>query len=222
VPANTTIDLEMRVAISFISADLAKANFDAADITLGKRRFEALADRARSSWCTALDGLSVSAIDSSDAELETLLYSANYRAQLTPTDYTEAGGVYLGLDKAVHSASRERAAMYPSSTASKASPKVDRFYSDLSLWDTFRTLHPWVLLTDEPMATGILRSMSEMTAQQNGFPRWVLANVDISCMVGLHGSALALEAGLVGLGKEFDLVGMQKILVNQSTTVSMK
>jgi putative alpha-1,2-mannosidase len=95
--------------------------------------------------------------------------------------------------------------------------KVLHFYSDLSFWDTFRGAHPWQLLTDESLAVGVLRSVSEMTVQQNAFPRWVLASEDISCMVGLHGGALAVEAALAGLGAEFDLRGIQQMLQQQAT-----
>lgn len=47
---------------------------------------------------------------------------------------------------------------------------------------------------------GMLRSFAEMTAQQQAFPRWVMANHEASCMVGNHGAATVLEAVKSGLG----------------------
>jgi hypothetical protein len=45
-------------------------------------------------------------------------------------------------------------------------------FSDLSLWDTFRTMNPWLLLTQKPVAMGLLRSLGAMTKQQDAFPHW--------------------------------------------------
>lgn len=56
--------------------------------------------------------------------------------------------------------------------------------------------------------TGIARSMGEITAQQNAFPRWMLGWREGSCMLGLHGSAFILEAAKAGLSTEFDIAGM--------------
>lgn len=208
-----SVTIELRVALSFISAEQAKTNFNAVD---KEANVEALAEETYQVWCDSLSFLSVVELDG-DEELVPILMSANYRARMTPTDYTEEGGVYLGLDKKIHAAASERAAMYPDSNAK--SDKVMNFYSDFSFWDTFRTLHPWLLLTDESLAVGILRSISEMTAQQGGFPKWVLANVDISCMVGLHGATAALEGALCGFDKEFDVISIQQMLLKQATEV---
>lgn len=212
-PVSSDVVVELRVALSFISGEQAKKNFGAVDTSAS---FESLVKTTRQTWCDALSHLAITPLDG-DLDIVPMLMSANYRVLMTPTDYTEEGGVYLGLDKAVHAVEEERNAMYPESTVSN--PKSMQFYSDLSFWDTFRTLHPWILLTDESWAVGILRSVSEMTLQQNAFPKWVLANVDINCMIGLHGGATALEGALVGLDKEFDVYGIQQMLLHQATEV---
>ena len=53
---------------------------------------------------------------------------------------------------------------------------MDLFFSDLSLWDTFRTQHPWLLLRNEQIALALAKSMEDMTIQQNAFPRWPLGS----------------------------------------------
>ena len=206
--------VELRVALSFISGAQAKRNFNVMDASQPADEF---LDSTRKAWCNTLDFFTVEPFDGDDDFFE-MLMSANYRAMLTPTDYTEEGDVYLGLDKKTHYIVEERSELYPNSTST--SHKVMRFYSDLSFWDTFRTLHPWLLLVDENLAVGILRSVSEMTRQQNGFPKWVLASRDTGSMVGLHGSAIALEGALSGFDKEFDVLGIQQMLLNQATLVS--
>jgi putative alpha-1,2-mannosidase len=174
--------IDLRVGLSYISTDMAKNNY-LNDFPESKDDFQERVAETEKAWCDALDFMSVSSVDG-DSDSEAMLYSASYRARMTPTIYTEAGGLYLGLDKTVHNATEERGTTYG---IGQGSGKVLEFYSDLSFWDTFRGAHPWQLLTDESLAVGVLRSVSEMTVQQNAFPRWVLANQDISCMVGLHG-----------------------------------
>ena len=183
VDSQDTSRIELRVGMSLISTDMAEKNFLVDFPDVSSDDFQSRLETTANKWCSTLDYMKVTPIDG-DLDIERMLYSANYRAHMTPTIYTEAGGVYLGLDKLVHNATQERMEIYGSDIGST---KVMEFYSDLSLWDTFRGAHPWLLLTDESLAVGVLRSMSEMTQQQNAFPKWVLANNDISCMVGLHG-----------------------------------
>ena len=123
--------------------------------------------------------------DDPDPAAATIIHSASYRAKLSPTIYTEAGGLYLGMDQVVHNATEERLHRYegrgtPRSEASTAGDGVDDLtersllvFSDLSMWDTFRSLHPWLFLVDEPLTVGVARSIVEMTEQQKAFPRWV-------------------------------------------------
>lgn len=204
--------IELHVGLSFISTAQAQINLEAVDkqgLSISQQ-----VDKTRGAWCDTLGFMAISPLET-DAEIVSMLHSANYRAHLTPSMYTEVGGVYPGLDNEVHNAVEERAAKYPTSTMNSVKATTN-FYSDLSLWDTFRTLHPWLLLTDENLAVGIMRSVVEMTAQENGYPKWVLGNREVGCMVGLHGGSLALEAGLVGLSDEFDIKSLQQMLLNQA------
>lgn len=214
-----SLSVTIRVGISFISTDLAKQNLENSLADTKLKTFSALQDRTKNYWCDALSTLAVTEVEG-DSEAAILLHSANYRAQLTPTIYTESGGIYLGLDKKVHNASEERLALYGmhqgADKAGKPSNQFD-FFSDFSLWDTFRTVHPWHLLVNEDISVGFARSLGEMTVQQSAFPRWVLANQEASCMLGEHGVSFIVEAVDAGLGKEFDLANIQKYFLIQST-----
>eukprot|EP01034_Spumella_vulgaris_P030503 gene30503-37731_t len=134
---------------------------------------------------------------------------------MVPSVYTESGGLYLGVDQEVHNVTAERIAKYGDSIAT--SPQSYHFFSDLSLWDTFRTLHPWLLLLNEDLAVGIVRSLAEITIQQEAFPRWMLGNFESSCMFANHGAAVVLEAILAGFGDQFDVKTVQQALLRQST-----
>ena len=205
---DTTI--ELHVGLSFVSADLAKQNL--ADVQ--QPNYEIQVSKTNKAWCDQLDYLSVVPL-STDNDIEIMLHSANYRINLSPTIYTESGGVYMGLDNKVHNIREERDALYPNSKLT--SDEAYAFYSDLSFWDTFRTFHSYLLLVDEPISVGVLRSVVEMTNQQQAYPKWVLANVDIGCMVGMHGASLATEAAYSGFAGDFDVLALQKMLLNQAT-----
>ena len=152
--------VELRVALSFISADQARLNFK----DLKHASFELSRLQTTEAWCSVLNKMEISPLDG-DEDIEHILHSANYRIALTPAIYTEAGGVYLGIDKEIHSVNERNYSNSPSANANE-------YYSDYSFWDTFRSLHPYILLVDEAKAVGILRSVGEMTVQNQGYPKW--------------------------------------------------
>ena len=165
----------------------------------------------------------------------TFICMVYFRTLLSPTLYTEHDGSYRGLDGAMHAGRSGRAQAVPGAGA-ETGPDARRrayrhgYFSDLSLWDTFRTTLPWQLLTRRDLAGGVLASLSAMTAHGGVgtnatvgvFPRWPLGAVETGCMVGLHGGAFVLEALLkTDLARDPDLgvdvVGMQRALLRQAT-----
>jgi predicted alpha-1,2-mannosidase len=203
------LKVEIRTAISFISEDMATQNLRAAfvDTTDAKK----IGARTKQTWCELLHEVQVTALPDMYAnsnDLNVLLNSAHYRSMMSPTTYTETGGLYVGMDKVVHNVTAERLAKYGEAGLS---------YSDFSLWDTVRTQHPWQLLRNERYALDFARSMIEMTAQQNAFPRWPLASHESGCMIGESGMAVIVEAILAGLGDKMDVASIQPTLVAQAT-----
>lgn len=209
-----SFSVQLRVGLSFISAEMADRNL--ADALSETDNVDKLRARTKSLWSDYLDRLQLQALDG-DQEITPMLHSALYRTLLSPTDYTEADGLYRGADKQVHNATLERSAAYGNDLFHRSGDLPARFFSDLSFWDTFRTLHPWQLLFSEPLAVGVARSVGEITVQQGAFPRWILGSQETGCMMGLSGSAFTLEAALAGLQSQFDLPAIQRQLLAQST-----
>mgnify|MGYP001329911779 CR=1 FL=1 len=73
-------------------------------------------------------------------------YTALYHVLLMPTLATDVDGRYRGLDKEVHEADGWR------------------YYTDFSLWDTYRTLHPLLTLVYPEVQLDFLRSLTAMAA----------------------------------------------------------
>ena len=72
--------------------------------------------------------------------IRTIFHTAQYRTMLMPRVYADLDGRYRGLDGEVHSADFA-------------------YLSDLSLWDTYRTLHPWWVLAHPERAVDLARSL---------------------------------------------------------------
>jgi putative alpha-1,2-mannosidase len=176
---------ELRVAISFISLDQAMVNFKDA---FQDSDVSDLMTRTEDAWCQELSRIT---FNISDASEERMIYTALYRTLLTPTQYTEVGGAYMGMDHIVHRISGDV----------DVDAAENQWYSDLSLWDTFRSQMPWLLLTRPDVSIGVLRSMVEMTKQRSAIPKWPLASSEGNCMIGKHGLASFAEAILSGYGK---------------------
>lgn len=209
----SSLSVDLRVGISFISIDQAKLNLQAA---LGSSAdFSSLAARTKEQWCESMNFISITGLDSAtDPDFTTIFYSAIYRSFMSPTDYTEVNGLYLGVDRQVHNVTADRLAYGDDATTRYAS----HWFSDLSFWDTFRTQHPWLFLVNEDLSVGLARSIADITVQQNAFPRWVLGAHEASCMLGEHGAAFIVEMLAAGLGKTFDIQSIKDIFLPQSVT----
>lgn len=89
-------------------------------------------------------------------------YSAFYHTLLAPTAYTEQGGWYIGFDQQLHNVNE---------TAN--GPK--HFYSDMSIWDTFRTEYPWLVLMRPQEMLDMIKSMLLVYQVAGYLPKWPLA-----------------------------------------------
>ena len=83
------------------------------------------------------------------------MYTSFYRTLMSPTVYSEADGSYLGMDEQVHFVA-----------------PGEKYYSDMSLWDTFRTQNPWLVLTRPDVARDVAHSLVLMIEQGVNLPRW--------------------------------------------------
>ena len=114
-------------------------------------------------------------------------YSSLYHTLAAPTTYSDADGAYIGLDRAPHAVSWRGGA--------------GTFFSDLSLWDVYRTQMPLLALLAPVQASDVFESMLAMFAQTNfsHVPHWVWANCETGCMPGSHGLAVLADFLLKGV-----------------------
>jgi len=182
----TDRDVEVAVGISFLDVARARMNLDAetrADDG-GTIDFDGMRATAEAAWESELSRVELEGRYERDF---TIFYSALYRVLLMPTLATEADGSYRGLDGAEHVADGFT------------------YYTDLSLWDTYRTFHPLVALLWPDRATDFVRSLMAMAEQHGTYPRWPLGTGETGGMLGDPAVIAIADAWARGV-RSFDLM----------------
>jgi predicted alpha-1,2-mannosidase len=172
--------VEVRLALSYVSIQNARENLkaEAAD-----RTFEDVYAAAREAWESRLARIR---IQGGTDRQQRIFYTALYRPFQMPTVFTDVNGEFRGFDKSVH--------------------KADGFlyYTDFSLWDTFRAIHPLYNLIARDDHRDMMLSLLEMAKQGGAFPRWPSGCGYTNCMFGTPADVAVSEAYLKGI-RGFDI-----------------
>ncbi len=182
VPVDTTADGSVTVAIglSFTDVAHARANLvaEAADLDFDRVHRESSAH-----WESLLSRVRAEA---RGEPALTKLYTAVYHTLLMPTLASDADGTYRGVDKMVRHA------------------EGFRYYTDLSLWDTFRTEHPWLTMVYPEYQRDFVRSIMAMGDVLGFYPRWPLGTGETGGMLGDCGALMVADTWLRGL-RDYDV-----------------
>lgn len=172
--------VEIQVGLSFVSIEGAQKNLSS------ERKgwdFEATQKATSDAW-EAL--LSVVKVGGGTTEQRRIFYTALYHVLQMPTILMDVDGLYRGLDGKVHQA------------------KDFVYYSDFSLWDTYRTLHPLLVLLYPKIQRDMVRSLVAMAREGGELPRWPLATGYTSTMVGASADIVIADSYLKGI-QDFDV-----------------
>ena len=182
LPVDTTADGSVTVAIGLSLTDVAhaRANLaaEAADLDFDRVRRESSAH-----WESLLSRVRVEA---RGEPALTTLYTAVYHTLLMPTLASDVDGSYRGVDKVVRRA------------------EGFRYFTDLSLWDTFRTEHPWLTLVYPEYQRDFVRSIMAMGDVLGFYPRWPLGTGETGGMLGDCGALMVADTWLRGL-RDYDV-----------------
>ncbi|MEJ7603392.1 MAG: GH92 family glycosyl hydrolase [Kofleriaceae bacterium] len=168
-------EVELALGISLVSIDGARRNLDA---EVGNADFETVAGRARDAWAARLQAVLVTG--GSEAERRTF-YTSLYHAFLMPTVIDDADGAYV---------------------LAGGTPRVATGYhqmSDLSLWDTYRTVHPLYAWLAPTSARDAARSLVAFGDGLGSFPRWPLAIGETGTMLDASAAIVIADAVLRGV-----------------------
>jgi len=157
--------VESRTALSYVDANGATGNLAAE----GSKSFDAIRQAAHDAWNNRLHAIDV---EGGFADQRATFYTNLYHALLMPTTFDDADGRYLGFDGVVRQV-----------------PVRTHHYTDLSLWDTYRTQTPLLTLAAPDVAHDMGISLLDDTDQNGGvIPKWVRGNRDYSIMGGDSGT----------------------------------
>ncbi|MFM7204810.1 MAG: GH92 family glycosyl hydrolase [Myxococcota bacterium] len=167
--------VEVQVGISYVSIEQAALN---RMVEAEGRSFETLRAEAENAWREAFAGVQVRG--GTNAQ-QTIFYTALYHSMMMPTLYTDVNGLYRGMDFEVHTAQNFT------------------YYTDFSLWDTFRTLHPLLMLIAPETQGEMNTSLLKMYEQLGYIDRWPQGNGPTGCMVGDSAAMVLSESYLKGI-----------------------
>lgn len=175
-----TTEVNVAVAMSYLDVARARASLDAeaADLDFDRVRAE-----TEAIWETHLSRVEIDARTDRDFRL---FYTALYHASLMPSLATEAEGAYRGIDGEEHVADGFT------------------YYTDLSLWDTYRTLHPWVHVAYPDRGLDFVRSLMAMATDGGAYPRWPMGTGETGGMLGDPAAIVIADAWSRGV-RDFDV-----------------
>lgn len=174
--------IELAVGVSLVSLDGARANL-AAEVPVVD--LEAVTIRTRAAWAALLDRVRITG---GTAAQQRMFYTNLYHAFLMPTVIGDADGTYQ--------------------LAGMAAPAVAsgwRQVSDLSLWDTYRTVAPLYAWLAPASARDQARSLVAFGEEVGFVPRWPIATGEAGTMLGASGEIVIADAhlrGITGIGVE--------------------
>ena len=172
--------VELKLAISYVSVKNARANLDA---EAGSDGFDQLLAKAKQQWETDLSRIR---IDGGTVEQQTIFYTALYHSLGMPTVFNDVNGEYLGFDGAIHQAAGFT------------------YYTDMSLWDTFRTTHPLFTMILPGRQRDMVVSLVEMAKQGGYLPRWPSGSGYTNSMFGTPADIMITDTYLKGI-RDFDV-----------------
>ena len=172
--------IELRLGISYVSIENARENLEA---EVGNAGFGEIVEKAKQAW---EEKLSLISIEGAADYQRKIFYSALYRSFQMPTVFNDINGDYTGFDKKVHKT------------------EGFRYFTDMSLWDTFRTIHPLFCLVAPVAQRDMMVSLVKMSDQGGSLPRWPSGTGYTGSMLGASADIVIAESYLKGI-RDFDV-----------------
>jgi predicted alpha-1,2-mannosidase len=183
----TTGPIELQFGISLVSIDEASKNLAA---ELPAWDFAGTAKTTAAAWDALTSRVLVTG---GTAAQRDQMSAALYHAFLMPTVMSDVDGSYKGMDGQLHTATDFR------------------YVTDMSLWDTYRTLHPLYALIAPVEALDSVKSLHEKAKQGGFFPKWPIATGEAGTMIGASSEIVVADAWRKGI-KGFDAEGAYQVL----------
>lgn len=178
---NENEELIIKVGISYVSVENAKLNLET---EIPDWDFDRVKEEAHRKWEKQLSRIIVE-----DSNNENLIkfYTAIYHTLIHPNIISDVNGEYplMGRSGIGKYSDRNR-------------------YSVFSLWDTYRTLHPFYNIVYPEVQSDIIKTMIDMYSESGYLPKWELAGIETYMMVGDGASIVISDSYIKGI-RDFDV-----------------
>lgn len=190
-----TKTIELKYALSFISAEQAKKNFSN---ELKTTTFEQQTKLGEAAWAKVIN--QIQSTGGTEAQKRSF-YTALYRCYERMVDITEDGQYYSGYDKQIHKTTRP-------------------FYVDDWVWDTYLAHHPLRTILNPAQEGDILNSYVLMYQQSGWIPTFPLLYGDNPCMNGFHSTITFLDGYRKGI-RNYDVNTAYEGMLKNATQATM-
>jgi putative alpha-1,2-mannosidase len=116
-----------------------------------------------------------------------IFYTSLYHCMIHPSLYNDVDGRYRGRDDKIY----------------KTEGKFD-YYTVVSLWDTYRALHPLLTILDKKRTNDFINTFIKQYEQVGRLPIWELSSNETNCMIGYHVVSVIWDAYNKGI-RDYDV-----------------
>ena len=187
--------IELKYALSFVSADQAKKNYNN---ELKSVSFDQQTKLGEAAWSKVIN--QIQSNGGTEAQKRSF-YTALYRCYERMVDITEDGQYYSGYDKKIHTTNRP-------------------FFVDDWAWDSYLAHHPLRTILDPAMEGDMLSSYVDMYKQSGWVPTFPLLYGDNPCMNGFHSTITFLDAYRKGI-RNYDVQTAYEGMHKNATQATM-
>jgi predicted alpha-1,2-mannosidase len=183
-------EVTMKVGLSFVSTDNARANLTAEIPAVFD--LEAVHTLAQREWSEYLNTIE---IHGGTPAQRTIFYTGLYHMFLSPNIFSDRNGDYTGFDNQIHKA-RSQGGMCG------ANCEMNQ-YANFSDWDIYRDVIQLQTLLTSYSASSMAQSLLNDAAQSGWLPRWAAAN-DTTYVMGGDSPAIFLADAFAFGARHFD------------------
>lgn len=170
----------VKIGISYVNIENARQNLN---LEIPGWNFDFVKNSAEKKWEECLSRIKVEGGTRNDI---VKFYTAIYHALIHPNIISDVNGEYplTGRNGIGRYSERNR-------------------YSVFSLWDTYRTLHPFLTLVFPERQSEMIKTMIDISKESGYLPKWELAGNETYMMVGDAASIVIADSYVKGI-KDFD------------------
>lgn len=173
-------EISVKVGISYVSTENARANLEAEQPGFD---FDKIRDASEKAWNNELSKIQVEGGTPDD---KVMFYTALYHMLIHPTVYNDVNGEY------------------PEFQGTRILKAGFDYYTTLSLWDTYRNVHPFLALVYPQQQLDIVKTMIAMYRESGWLPKQVFGGMEIYGMVGDPALVVIADTWLRGI-RNFDV-----------------